>query len=203
VVHKYMVSFLASLAVIALTSLALLRPAAAEPRSYRLDHEHMSIAFLVKHLTFARVHGFFHEAEGSIVFDEEGRELFSVDVSVATASVDTRHNARDDHLRSGDFLDSDNYPEMIFKMTGAQKTDERTGTITGNLTLVGETRPMILDVTWIDAGYYPFGDRHYAIGISARGSILRSEWGMTYGIAYGLVGDEIEIMIEAELIRED
>jgi polyisoprenoid-binding protein YceI len=60
-----------------------------------------------------------------------------------------------------------------------------------------------LDVTWIDAGNYPFGDRHYAIGISARGSILRSEWGMTYGVADGLVGDEIEIIIEAELIRED
>ena len=202
-VLKYMFPLLGGLAVIALTSFALSGPAAAEPRSYRLDQEHMNIAFLVQHLNFARVLGVFHEAEGSIVFDEEGLVLQSIDVSVATASVDTRHEARDRHLRSGDFLDSDNYPEMIFTMNGAQKTSERTGAITGSLTLAGETRPMILDVTWIDAGNYPFGDRHYAIGISARGSILRSEWGMTYGVADGLVGDEIEIIIEAELIRED
>jgi len=191
------------LAVIGLTTAFLPGPAEAEPRSYRLDHEHMNIAFLVQHLNFARVLGVFHEAEGSIVFDEEGPALQSIEVSVATASVDTRHEARDNHLRSGDFLDSDNYPQMTFSMTGAQQTGERAGSVTGDLTLAGETRPMVLDVTWIDAGNYPFGDRHYAIGISARGSILRSEWGMTYGVADGLVGDEIEIIIEAEFIRED
>ncbi len=163
----------------------------------------MNIAFLVQHLSFARVLGVFHEAEGSIVFDEGDPALLSIDVSVATASVDTRHEARDNHLRSGDFFDSDDYPQMTFTMTGAQQTGERGGTVTGDLTLAGETRPMVLDVTWIDAGNYPFGDRHYAIGISARGTILRSEWGMTYGVADGLVGDEIEIIIEAEFIRED
>ena len=191
------------LAVIALTLAFLPGTAFAEPRSYRLDHEHMNIAFLVQHLNFSSVLGVFNEAEGSIVFDEESLELQSIEVSVATASVDTRHAARDNHLRSGDFLDSDNYPEMRFTMTGAEQTGERSGAITGDLILIGQTRPMVLEVTWIDAGNYPFGDRHYAIGISARGSILRSEWGMTYGVADGLVGDEIVIIIEAEFIRED
>ncbi len=191
------------LAVIALTAYSFTWPAAAEPRTYVLDHEHMSIAFLGRHLTFASVLGVFHEAQGTIVFDEEVPALQSIEVRVATESVDTNHARRDAHLRSGDFLDSDNHPEMIFTMTGAQQTGERTGTVTGNLALAGETRPMTLDVIWNDAGNYPFGDRHYAIGISARGSILRSEWGMDYGVADGLVGDEIEIIIEAEFIRQE
>jgi len=191
------------LAVIALTAYSFTGPAVAEPRTYLLDHEHMSIAFLGRHLSFASVLGEFHEAEGTIVFDEEVPALQSIEVSVATTSVDTRHVRRDDHLRSSDFLDSENYPEMIFTMTGAQQTGERTGAVTGNLTLAGESRPMTLNVTWNDAGNYPFGDRHYAVGISARGSILCSEWGMSYGVADGLVGDEIEIIIEAEFIRQD
>jgi len=191
------------LAVIALTAHLLPSQATAEPRTYALDHEHMSIAFLGRHLGFASVLGVFHEAQGTIVFDEEIPALQSIEVSVATESVDTRHARRDDHLRSGDFLNARRYPEMIFTMTGAQQTGERTGTVTGNLALAGETRPMTLDVTWNDAGNYPFGDRHYAVGISARGSILRSEWGMSYGVADGLVGDEIEIIIEAEFIRQE
>lgn len=178
-------------------------PAWAEPRSYRLDVEHMNIAFLGQHLSFASVLGVFNEAEGTLVFDEDVPELHAIEVSVATDSVDTRHAARDAHLRSDDFLDTDNYPEMTFTMVSAEQTSELNGKVTGNLTLVGQTRPIILDVTWKGAGSYPFGDRHYAIGISARGSILRSEWGMSYGMADALVGDEIEIVIEAEFIRED
>ena len=201
--RKHISLIVHGLAVIGLTLAFMPGPASAEPQSYRLDHEHMNIAFLVQHLSFASVLGMFHEAEGSIVFDEEGLALQSIDVSVATASVDTHHNFRDNHLRSRDFLDSSNYPDMTFTMTSAQQTGERTGAITGELTLVGETRPMTLDVEWKDSGNYSFGDRHYAIGISARGSILRSEWGMTYGVADGLVGDEIVIIIEAEFIRED
>jgi polyisoprenoid-binding protein YceI len=191
------------LAVIALTAQLASLPAAAEPRSYRLDHEHMNIAFLAQHLSFARVLGVFHEAEGMLVFDEDAPSLQSVEVRVMTSSVDTRHEARDNHLRSRDFFDSRNYPEMIFTMTGAGQTGERTGTVTGNLTIIGETRPITLDVVWKDSGNYPFGDRHYAIGLSARGTISRSEWGMSYGVADGLVGDEIELIIEAEFIREE
>nr|TFG53592.1 MAG: polyisoprenoid-binding protein [Hyphomicrobiales bacterium] len=198
-----MIGKYAFLAVIALTPLLLARPAGAEPRSFRLDHEHMNIAFLAQHLSFARVLGVFHDAEATLVFDEDIPALDSLDVRVSTASVDTRHEARDNHLRSGDFFDSRNYPEMIFTMTGAEQTGERSGIVTGDLTLIGQTRPMSLDVEWKESGNYPFGDRHYAIGISARGTILRSAWGMNYGVADGFVGDEIEIIIEAEFIRED
>ncbi len=175
----------------------------AEPNTYRLDPDHMSIAFLVEHVGFAKVLGAFHQAEGEIVFDEVAPSLERLVVTVATGSVDTRHAARDEHLRSDDFFDSETYPEMVFTMSGTEQTGERTGTVTGNLTLKGETHPVTLDVVWNKAGAYPFGDRHYAVGISARGSIERSTWGMTYGVADGLVGDTIELIIEAEFIRQE
>lgn len=192
-----------TLTVVLLTGVLLPRLAMAEPQSFRLDSEHMSIAFLAQHLSFAKVLGVFHEAEGEMVFDEEAPALHSLEVRIMTESVDTRHTRRDDHLRSGDFFASDDYPEMIFTLTSAQPTGDATGIVAGELTIRGETRPVTLDVELLDAANYPFGDRHYAVGVSARATILRSEWGMTYGVADGLVGDEIDIIIEAEFIREE
>lgn len=176
-------------------------PAYAEPRNFTLDPDHLTVAFLVRHLGFAKVLGVFREVKGTVVFDEAVPDVQKIEVSVATKSVDTGHRARDNHLRSGDFLDSNRHPQMVFTMTGAEKTGARTGKVTGNLSLRGQSHPLVLDVVWNDAAAYPFGDRHYAVGISARGALKRSLWGMNYGVADGLVGDDVEILIEAELIR--
>jgi len=189
-------------ALLALSSI-FAASAAAEPRTYRLDPDHMSISFLVSHVGFAKILGVFHTVSGEIVFDEEASALTSGRITVATESVDTRHEARDRHLRSDDFFDSETYPEMVFTLTGSEASGERIGMITGNLMLRGQTHPITLDVTWNKSGEYPFGDRHYAIGISARGMLNRSTWGMEYGVADGLVGDEVELIIEAEFIRQE
>ena len=191
----------AIIAVVA--SLVIAAPGQAEPRNFTLDPDHLTVAFLVEHVGFAKVLGVFREVRGTAVFDEAAPALRSVDVSVATRSVDTGVRARDNHLRSGDFFDSNRYPQMRFVMTGAEQTGARTGKITGDLTLRGATHPLVLDAAWNKSGAYPFGDRHYAVGISARGTLRRSLWGMTYGIADGLVGDTVEILIEAELIRAE
>jgi polyisoprenoid-binding protein YceI len=192
----------ARLAAVLALSIMAAAPALAENRTYRLDPDHMSISFLVSHVGFAKILGVFHTASGEIVFDEEAPALTSGTITVETGSVDTRHEARDEHLRSDDFFDSETYPEMVFTLTGSEALGERTGTITGNLLLRGQTHPITLDVTWNKSGEYPFGDRHYAVGISARGTLDRSLWGMDYGVADGLVGDEVELIIEAEFIRE-
>lgn len=178
-------------------------PASAEPRTFELDPDHLHVAFLAKHIGFASTLGVFREVEGTVVFDEEEPELRSIDVTIQTESVHTGHKRRDNHLRSGDFLDAEDHPEMTFTMTGAEQTGERTGKVTGDLTIRGETRPVTLNVTWNKSGRYPFGDEHYAVGISARGQIMRSDWGMTYAVDNGLVGDRVDIIIEAELIRQD
>jgi polyisoprenoid-binding protein YceI len=194
---------IAALTVVLLTGLGLPGAACAEPQSFRLDPEHMNIAFLAQHLSFAKVLGVFHEAEGTMVFDEEAPALQSLEVRIMTGSVDTRHDARDNHLRSGDFFNARRYPEMVFVLTNAQAAGERTGTMTGDLTIRDQTHPVTLQIEKLDGRSYPFGDRHYAVGVSGRATIKRSEWGMTYGVADGLVGDDIDIIIEAEFIRED
>lgn len=175
-------------------------PAVAEPRDYVLDTSHLSIAFLVSHVGFAKTLGMFRTAEGSFVFDQAVPMVTDIQVSIPTASVFTNNEARDTHLRSSDFLATDEYPTMTFKGTSATPTGERTGTVTGDLTLRGITKPVVLDVTWNKSGDYPFGDKHYAVGVSARTTIKRSDFGMTY--ASGLVGDNVDIILEFEAIRQ-
>lgn len=179
------------------------RDAAAEPRTFTLDPEHLHVGFLVEHIGFAKTLGVFTEIEGTVVFDEAAPALQSIDVTIQTDSVHTGHDARDGHLRSDDFLAADDHPEMTFSLTGAEQTGERTGKITGDLTMRGETHPVTLDVVWNKSGRYPFGDKQYVVGISARGELQRSQWGMTYAVDNGLVGDTVEIIIEAELIRQE
>jgi polyisoprenoid-binding protein YceI len=179
------------------------RPAAAAPETYRIDQNHMSMAFLITHVGFAKALGLFREADGSFVFDPDGPAVEDIRVTIDAASVFTNHEKRDEHLRGADFLDVADHPEITFVGTKATQTGPRTGTVTGDLTLRGVTRPVTLDVVWNKSDTYPFGDGHYAMGLSARTTIKRSDFGMTYAVAGGLVGDEVEIILEFEAIRQD
>ncbi|WP_225889788.1 YceI family protein [Indioceanicola profundi] len=178
-------------------------PAAAEPRTYRIDPDHASFAFRISHMGLAHVTGFFREVEGSFTFDEEAMTISDVKVEVATDSVDTGHKERDAHLRKKDFLWSEEHPTMSFVSTGTERTEERTGRITGDLTLRGVTRPVTFTLTYNGSRRYPFGDKHHAVGAEARGAIRRSEFGMTYGLEGNLVGDEVEIVIGLEGIQQE
>lgn len=188
---------LAALALAATTTTAM-----AEPRSYKIDPSHASVAFFVEHIGYAKVLGQFLETTGSFVFDEETRELGEVTVNVSAASVFTNDDARDGHVKSGDFLDAKGHPDITFTASGGTITSERTGQVAGDLTVRGITKPVVLDVTWNKSGNYPFGHQKYTIGVSARTTIKRSDFGMTYAQG-GIVGDEVEIMVEIEAIAED
>jgi polyisoprenoid-binding protein YceI len=173
----------------------------AAPARYELDPEHLTIAFLVEHIGYARTLGQFLTASGSYTFDEASGELSAVRVVVATSSVDTHHEARDRHLQSGDFLDSGAHPEMTFTAESARRTGERTFVVSGELELLGATRPLTLEATVNKTAPYPIGARAEVMGVSLRGTLKRSEFGMTYGVADGLVGDEVEILVEIEARR--
>lgn len=180
----------------------------AEMADYRLDPEHTTVAFMVSHLGFAKTLGQFTEVDGTFRFDEEAAILDAINVSIEASSVTTHHEARDGHLRSGDFLNAANHPTITFVGTGSEQTGDTTGRVTGDLTLLGETRPVTLDVTLNKSGQYPYSPpgvegRPYHIGISARAEIDRSDWGMTYGVDNGLVGDTVEIILEFEARRND
>ena len=190
-----------SLAVMAVSILAP-APVLAAPVRYALDPNHMSIVFMVSHVGFQKTVGLFRTAGGSFVFDEEKPAVSDIEVAIDTASVFTAHEKRDEHLRAQDFLWVEKYPQITFRGTSAEQTGSRTGRITGDLTIRGITRPVTLDVTWNKSGQYPFGDMHYATGVSARTKIKRSDFGMTYAVQGDLVGDEVDIILEFEGIRQ-
>ena len=181
--------------------------ARAEPAAYRVDPDHSQIGFLVDHIGFARVLGKFTDVSGEYTFDEAAPSVSGLRIVVRTESVWTGHAERDAHLRGKDFLDVARFPEMVFVGRRAEATGPRTGRVEGDLTLLGQTRPVTLDVTWNRSGRYPFGggllgSPNYVTGISARGSIRRSEFGMTYAVENGWVGDKVDLILEVEAIRQ-
>ena len=177
-------------------------PAIAEPARYELDPAHTTVAFLVEHAGYAKTLGQFAHASGGYTFDDASGTLSSLRVVVATDSVDTHHEARDRHLRSADFLDTAKHKEMTFAASAARRTGDNTFAVTGELTLLGRTRPLTLEATVNKSEPYPFGDRADVMGVSARATLKRSDFGMTYGVADDLVGDDVEIIIELEARRQ-
>jgi polyisoprenoid-binding protein YceI len=190
------------------TLLALLvsTPLAASPATYRIDPEHFSIAFLIEHIGYERLIGQFTQASGEFVYDEQAKQLNSGSVEVRAASVTTHHDPRDGHVRSGDFLNSEKHPLIRF-VAKSYRPDghsggEPGGTLRGDLTMLGQTHPVELKVRLNKAAQYPFGHRKHTLGVSASAKIQRSRWGMTYGVANGMVGDEVELLFEFEALRQ-
>jgi polyisoprenoid-binding protein YceI len=187
----------------ALAMLGLASPAMADPERFELDPEHTTVGFTVMHLGYARTLGLFGTVEGTFTYDRDTQELSDVTVTIDTASVQTFNEARDGHVKSGDFLSAGDHPEITFTASGGEAQSETSGTVTGDLTLRGETRPVTLDVTLNKAGEYPFGHKRFVLGLSLSGEIMRSEWGMTYGVNGDIVGDAVQLIIETEGMRID
>ncbi|MCG8598130.1 MAG: YceI family protein [Kiloniellales bacterium] len=179
-------------------------PAQAAPARYEIDPAHFSVGFLVHHIGYADTLGMFLEGAGSFTFDEAAPAVSDIEVTIQADSVFTNHDRRDQHVKGGDFLDVDDHPEIRFVGREARPTGENTGEVTGDLTILGVTRPITLQVTKNKIGAYPFGaGPPYVVGVSVRGTVKRSEFGMTYAVENGWVGDEIELIIEFEAIRQD
>lgn len=185
------------------TSILAASPAAARVEQYEIDPEHLSIGFLVDHLGYAKVLGLFRQARGSYRFDEEQKALSDLRIEVDTASVDTNHRRRDEHLRGSDFLDAGRHPKMIFSAAGAERQGDRDFVIRGELELLGRRQPVTLTARWNKSAIYEIGtfNKPWVMGISARGSFRRSAFGMMYGVDNGWVGDEVELIIEFEAKR--
>ncbi|MDU9004368.1 YceI family protein [Sedimentitalea todarodis] len=170
----------------------------AAPAQYSLDPEHTLVAFTVEHIGYARVLGVFSEVSGTFTYDAETQELSDVSVTVGAASVDTFHDARNGHVNAGDFLDTGNFREITFTASEGSPLGENSGTVTGDLSMLGQSHPVTLDVTLNKAAEYPFGHKKFTLGLSITAEIMRSEWGMTYAVENGLVGDAVSILIETE-----
>jgi polyisoprenoid-binding protein YceI len=152
----------------------------------------------------ANVRGQFDKVSGNVDFNEADPTKSSIDVKIDTASLDTKDTQRDGHLKSPDFLDISNYPYIEFKSKRTQKVDDNTAKVIGDLTIRDITREVTLDVDYNGQGKTPWGTTN--AGFSATTKINRKDWNLNWNVALEtggfLVGDEIKIDIEAEIIKQ-
>lgn len=184
-----------------LTLLAL--PVLAQAATYNIDPEHSNTGFKVRHLMVSNVKGSFGKVQGTVVIDDKDITKSTVNVSIDTASIDTGVAKRDNHLRSPDFFDVAKYPTMTFVSTKVAKNGSGLK-VSGNLTLHGVTRPVVLDVEGPSAeSKDPWGN--FRRGASATAKIDRKDFGLVWNKALETggvaVGDEVHIMIEVEMIK--
>ena len=178
----------------------LAAPAAlAEPATYAVDPAHTGLYFRIDHVGYSRVFGRFDSMTGSILFDPDAPAAGRIELAIDPASVDTNHAARDDHLRSPDFFNAAEFPELTFRSTTIEVTGDNRATVTGDFTMLGVTKPVSLDVTFNRLAPYPFAEGQVRVGFSATGTVRRSDHGMSY--ALDALGDEVELLLEVEAFR--
>lgn len=182
---------------------ALALPAAAEMARYELDPAHTALYFTIDHIGYAKTLGIFTGVSGSFSYNMETQELADVVVTIDATSVNTFNEARDGHVRNTDFLNVSNHPEITFVATDSAPASDTQGTVTGDLTLLGQTQPVTLNVTLNKAAVYPFGHKRETLGLSIDTAIARSDFGMMYAVENGLVGDIVDIKIETEAVKMD
>lgn len=167
------------------------------------DLAHSSVNFHVRHVMVSKVHGRFSRWGGTLELDEQDLTKSRLEVTIEAASVDTQEAKRDEHLRSADFFEAEKYPTLTFKSTSITR-DGDDYRVAGDLTIRGVTRPVTLEVEGGDIVKDPWGGTR--TGFSARTSISRKDFGLTWNVALEagglLVGDKIDITLEIEAIKK-
>lgn len=177
-------------------------------QTWTIDADHTLVEFSARHMMITKVKGRFADVEGTVEIDPDAPGNSRVEVAIDAASIDTRQSDRDDHLRSGDFLDVESHPTIRFESTGVEGDPTSAGDafrVIGDLTIRGETREVVLDATFEGHGSDPWGNER--AGFSAKTSIDRRDFGLTWNQALEtggvLVGHEIEISLEVELVAAE
>ena len=182
--------------LIAIVVASFLGAVAQAADKYALDPMHTFVVFKVTHLGFIHVVGWFTAVAGELTFDPADVTNSALNVTIKTASIDTHFPQRNKDLMSPDFLNVAEFPEMTFKSTAVEKTGDKTGKVTGNLTLLGVTKPVTMDVTFNKVAPNPFNNNTPTAGFEAHAVIKRSDFGMKAYIPN--VGDEVDISIDSE-----
>ena len=168
--------------------------------TWKVDPVHSSVEFQVKHLGIASVKGQFKEFEGTLEVTPDGVSAYG---TVQTASVDTREPQRDGHLRSADFFDADQHPQITFKSTSVRAIDDEDFEIEGDFTLHGITRPLTLTATL--EGTETDHEGHPRVGVSAKTQISRGDHDMKFNMALGsgnvVVGDKVKIVLDISAVK--
>jgi polyisoprenoid-binding protein YceI len=170
---------------------------------YTLDATHTRIGFVARHAMVTKVRGSFNEFEGTANVDGADPSRSNVSVTIKAASIDTRNEQRDGHLRSNDFLDLEQYPEITFVSTAVRQLDESTFQVTGDLTIKDVTKPVTIDFSYEGAAKDPFGNLR--IGFEGSVAVSRKDYGITWNAALEtggvLVSDKIVLEFEVSAIK--
>jgi polyisoprenoid-binding protein YceI len=171
--------------------------------NWQLDPFHTQVEFAAKHLGMMTVRGHFAEVNAVAQIDPDHPEASSVQVTMQTASIRTHNEARDNDLRSSNFLEVDKFPTITFKSTSVEPAGTDRYTLTGDLTIKGITHPTTLQV--IKYGEFNDPMMGHRIAYSATGQINRREFGLSFNMMLDgrfVVSDEIQLMIEGELVEQ-
>ena len=179
-------------------------PALAHADTWQIDPAHTNVEFTVRHMMISNVKGQFQKTTGTITINGNDPASATIDATIDASSVDTRVERRDTHLKSPDFLDVAKYPTITFKSTKVEADGPGKFKVTGDLTLHGVTKPVVLDVESSGAPVKVMGGLH--AGASATTKINRSDFGLTWNKALEtggvVVGDEVAISIDVEAIKK-
>jgi polyisoprenoid-binding protein YceI len=173
--------------------------------AYAIDPSHSRIGFVARHAMVTKVRGSFNEFEGAGFFDAEQPANSHLRLTIQAASIDTRNADRDGHLRSNDFFDMEQHPEITFASTRVEQADPQNYRVTGDLTIKGVTKPVTVDFEFAGAAVDPFGNQR--IGLEGATTVNRKDWGVNWNAALEaggvLVSEKVTLEFEVSAIRTD
>ncbi|MCP4388236.1 MAG: polyisoprenoid-binding protein [Gammaproteobacteria bacterium] len=183
--------------ILLLAGIAILPVNTLLAASYTVDPGHTYVSFSINHLGFSTMRGKFDKQSGSLDYDPASKKA-SVTIEIDAASIDTGHVKRDQHLSSPDFLNAVEHPTITFKSTKAGWSGDKLSSVSGNLTILGVSKPVMLKVNSIVCGEHPFNKKQVC-GFDATGSIKRSDFGVNYGLP--AIGEVLNLQIELEAFK--
>lgn len=171
----------------------------AEGGQFQVDKTHAKIIFSYNHFGYSTSYGLFSDFDATLAFAPKSPAKSALAVTINMDGIITNVPKFDAHLKSPDLFDIAKYPTASFKSTAIEVTGPTTGKITGDLTLHGVTKPVVLDATFNAAGIHPM-NKKYIVGFNATGKVKRSEFGLGYALP--VVGDDVTLTISTEFVRQ-
>lgn len=172
--------------------------------TWTIDASHTNAEFAVKHLMISTVRGRFADVSGTVITQGDDLTTAQVEVSLAVASIDTRNEQRDGHLKSADFFNAEQYPAITFRSRRVEQAGGESFRLVGDLTIRGVTREVALDVTAEGGTRDPWGGER--LGFSAAARINRKDFGLEWNMALEtggvVVGEEVRLTLDVELVKQ-
>jgi polyisoprenoid-binding protein YceI len=172
--------------------------------TYTVDTSHSHVGFVARHAMVTKVRGSFNEFQATASFDPSDLAASRAEVTIDVASIDTRSEQRDGHLRSGDFFDVESYPTLRFVSTQVELVDESTLRVSGDLTIKDVTKPVSIDFEYTGTARDPFGNDR--VGFEGSVVVNRKDWDLTWNAALEtggvLVSDKVTLELELSAIRD-